>query len=264
MSLHFSANQYDSAFKPKLLQNWEVPSQYRERPRAFQGFTQIVANDKGHLLPGVKRSRVSPWGTFIGTWDMPRIIPGNKLTNSMARAEGAIYRLERVKSEGDIILSGALKRCKVPSPLPVKLDKTADKAVEAKDLPLSPTKVPSDNRSGARNPEPQTAPEFIRSPVPPSRQSLKPPSPKIDWPRPMSQEHRAKSASPKLMTSPVLPPIPASHRQEAGSFKPQAGSPEPELQNIGKAKTPINWPSPKDGEAGVAASPNHELLVQKS
>jgi hypothetical protein len=47
-----------------------------QRPRAFVGFTQIVASDKGHLLPGVKRSRESPWGTFVGTWDMPLKIPG--------------------------------------------------------------------------------------------------------------------------------------------------------------------------------------------
>jgi len=35
-----------------------------------------VANNRGHLLPGVKRSRESPWGTFIGTYDMPLSIPG--------------------------------------------------------------------------------------------------------------------------------------------------------------------------------------------
>ena len=47
-----------------------------QRPRAFDGFTQIVANNRGHLLPGVKRSRESPWGNFVGTYDMPLKIPG--------------------------------------------------------------------------------------------------------------------------------------------------------------------------------------------
>lgn len=49
-----------------------------QRPRAFDGFTQIVANNRGHLLPGVKRSRESPWGNFVGTYDMPLKIPGTK------------------------------------------------------------------------------------------------------------------------------------------------------------------------------------------
>ena len=41
-----------------------------QRPGARKGHTQIVTNDRGHLLPGVPRSKESPWGTFKGTWDM--------------------------------------------------------------------------------------------------------------------------------------------------------------------------------------------------
>lgn len=52
---------------------------FLQRPRAFDGFTQIVANNRGHLLSGVKRSRESPWGNFVGTWDMPLNIPGTCL-----------------------------------------------------------------------------------------------------------------------------------------------------------------------------------------
>jgi len=28
-----------------------------------------VSNDRGHLLPGVPKSKESPWGKFKGTWD---------------------------------------------------------------------------------------------------------------------------------------------------------------------------------------------------
>ena len=28
-----------------------------------------IANDRGHLLGGIPRSKTSPWGTFTGTWD---------------------------------------------------------------------------------------------------------------------------------------------------------------------------------------------------
>jgi hypothetical protein len=42
---------------------------YFQRPRSQEGFTQIIANDKGHLKAGVARSLESPWGNFVGTWD---------------------------------------------------------------------------------------------------------------------------------------------------------------------------------------------------
>ncbi|OWF53831.1 protein Flattop-like isoform X2 [Mizuhopecten yessoensis] len=129
MALHFSANQYNKSFDPKLLQNWEVPAQYRERPSAYTGFTQIKANDRGHLLPGVKRSRESPWGTFVGTWDLPLKIPGNNMSNQTARTFDAVQRLDRCKTDGEIILKGKLKKCKIPDALPVKIDEKADAAV---------------------------------------------------------------------------------------------------------------------------------------
>ena len=45
-------------------------------PLPRDGFSNIHANDRGHLLPNVPRRRESPWGTFVGTWDMPTKIPG--------------------------------------------------------------------------------------------------------------------------------------------------------------------------------------------
>ncbi|XP_060578209.1 protein Flattop homolog isoform X2 [Ruditapes philippinarum] len=233
MSLHFSANQYDKEFKPKLLQNWEVPRQYRERPRAFVGFTQIVASDKGHLLPGVKRSRESPWGTFVGTWDMPLKIPGNSMTNCTARTENAMMRLERIKTDGDIVLKGKLKQCNIPSPLPVKMDIEADK-----NLPVHPAVAEtalggSGNgvRSGAMNPEPISTVGVPASPG--IKTPVKPCTPNIDWPRPASQ--RAKSASPKLAAQ--KSPLPAI-------MSPAPGTP---------SKADFKWPSPCADREPVAA-----------
>ncbi|KAL4229252.1 hypothetical protein ACF0H5_012292 [Mactra antiquata] len=242
MSLHFSANQYDKNFQPTLLQNWEVPRSYREwmvnkgmrdcRPRAFSGFTQIVANNKGHLLPGVKRSRESPWGTFIGTWDMPLKIPGNNMTNSTARTENAVLRLERLKTDGDIVLGGKLKQCKVPPPLPVKADRDADKTLSPKNAAAA-TQLQSENgvRSGAMNPEPMTtAPAPVLSPA--IRTPVKPCTPNIDWPRPASQRSRANSASPRC----------------AGQK-----SPLPAIQPGTPVKADFKWPSPRACEDPVAA-----------
>ncbi|MEE6491588.1 hypothetical protein FKM82_016275 [Ascaphus truei] len=80
MATHFSANQYQSAFNSNNLQNWNVPKPYKERPSAQEGYTQFIANDRGHLLPGAPRSKTNPWGTFMGTWDMPPKIPPAKLS----------------------------------------------------------------------------------------------------------------------------------------------------------------------------------------
>lgn len=231
MSLHFSANQYDRNFKPTLLQNWEVPREYRERPRAFIGFTQIVANDRGHLMPGVKRSRESPWGTFVGTYDLPLKIPGNNMTNTTARTENATLRLQRFKTDGDIVLQGKLKKCKVPSPLPVKADKDADKALSPKAAFAQTSLGTNGERSGARNPEPITS---VQAPASPGITTpVKPCTPNLEWPRPASQGSRVKSASPNLATA--RSPLPA-----ITSPKCQA-SPPPCSPN---AKD-LDWPSPK-------------------
>ncbi|XP_008191580.2 uncharacterized protein LOC103312526 isoform X2 [Tribolium castaneum] len=78
MALHFSGNQFEQAYKPKVLRNWEVPKIYNDKPRKRSGRTQIIANDRGHLLPGVPKSKGSPWGNFLGTWHLPKKIDRKK------------------------------------------------------------------------------------------------------------------------------------------------------------------------------------------
>lgn len=86
MSTHFSANQYDQAFAAQRLQNWEIPQKFKERPSPLEGFTQPISNDRGHILPGIPRSSNSPWGEFVGTWDMsrPPLKTKTMKTNAMA------------------------------------------------------------------------------------------------------------------------------------------------------------------------------------
>ncbi|XP_063918015.1 protein Flattop homolog [Zophobas morio] len=74
MSLHFSANQYEQAYKPRVLRNWEVPKVYDDKPKRRAGRTEIISNDRGHLLPGVPKSKASPWGNFKGAWHLPKKI----------------------------------------------------------------------------------------------------------------------------------------------------------------------------------------------
>ncbi|KAM5126215.1 protein Flattop [Mantella aurantiaca] len=104
MAAHYSANQYQSAFNSSRLQNWNVPKPYKERPSTHDGFTQIIANDRGHLLPGVPRAKVSPWGTFLGTWDMPLRIPPAKLSLT-SRSADASKRLTHWIQTSDPLIS---------------------------------------------------------------------------------------------------------------------------------------------------------------
>ncbi|XP_029012887.1 protein Flattop isoform X2 [Betta splendens] len=94
MSSSFSANQYDSAFKSHRLQNWCETSakHFKERPAAHEGHTTFVANDRGHLLPGVAKSG-SAWPDYKGTWDLPARIPARHI-NPTARSAHGLSRLQ--------------------------------------------------------------------------------------------------------------------------------------------------------------------------
>ncbi|XP_073465496.1 LOW QUALITY PROTEIN: protein Flattop [Aquarana catesbeiana] len=106
MATHYSANQYDSGFNPQQLQNWTVPKLYKQRPSTHEGFTQFIANDRGHLLSGVPRAKTSPWGTFLGTWDMPLKIPPSKLSLT-SRSADASKRLTQWVENSDPLISAS-------------------------------------------------------------------------------------------------------------------------------------------------------------
>ncbi|XP_047441215.1 protein Flattop [Mugil cephalus] len=91
MSSSYSANQYESAFKSQRLQNWCETKRLKERPSAQVGHTAFIADDRGHLLPGVVK-RGSAWPDFKGTWDLPAGIPAHRI-NPTARSEEGLNRL---------------------------------------------------------------------------------------------------------------------------------------------------------------------------
>ncbi|XP_061649160.1 protein Flattop isoform X1 [Phyllopteryx taeniolatus] len=95
MSSSFSANQYDGAFKPQRLQNWCQPKQYNKVSRALSGSTMFVADNRGHLLPGMGK-RGSAWPNFKGTWDLPARIPAQRINPTSRSVEG----LKRLKAWG--------------------------------------------------------------------------------------------------------------------------------------------------------------------
>lgn len=63
--------------------------QISQQPRTLSGTTTFIANERGHLMDGVPRSRRNPWGSFVGTWDLPRRIPGECPTATL------VWLLER-------------------------------------------------------------------------------------------------------------------------------------------------------------------------
>ncbi|XP_075580715.1 protein Flattop [Pelecanus crispus] len=89
MAARYGAGQYEDAFSPQRLRNWSVARPGRQRPSLREGSTPIVADDRGHLLPTVPRSQASPWGGFVGTWEMPPRIPPARLDLTSRSAAAA-------------------------------------------------------------------------------------------------------------------------------------------------------------------------------
>ncbi|XP_063002338.1 protein Flattop [Elgaria multicarinata webbii] len=94
MATHYSSGQYEDAYIARNLQNWNLPRVSKEHPSAREGYTQFIANDRGHLLPSIPRSKASPWGTYMGTWDMPLKIPPAKVNLTTRSVNAAAHLTE--------------------------------------------------------------------------------------------------------------------------------------------------------------------------
>ncbi|XP_034552172.1 protein Flattop isoform X2 [Notolabrus celidotus] len=91
MSSSYSANQFESAFRSQRLQNWCETKQFKQRPTAQEGHTTFIADNRGHLLPGLMKNG-SAWPDFKGTWDLPARVPAQHI-NPTGRSEVGISRL---------------------------------------------------------------------------------------------------------------------------------------------------------------------------
>lgn len=60
---------------PTRLGNWEVPKWHLNRPKGRSTVTKVIANDRGHLLPGVQKTDQKHWaGLYLGTYQLPKRI----------------------------------------------------------------------------------------------------------------------------------------------------------------------------------------------
>ncbi|XP_065348000.1 uncharacterized protein LOC135944756 [Cloeon dipterum] len=128
MACNFNSNQFEKAYKPKALGNWQVPVRKSERPKARTGHTEFIADHRGHLLPEVVSTKRAnrPWncGPFTA-WDYPK-----KITRSYAK------QMEAVSSKR---FSAWLKRS-AHIPLPQQ---------EAPSTPSQVTSLPKSSRSSS-------------------------------------------------------------------------------------------------------------------
>ncbi|XP_026806151.1 uncharacterized protein LOC113549169 [Rhopalosiphum maidis] len=75
MSMNYTCNQFDKAYQPTRLGNWEVPKWHLNRPKGRSTVTKVIANDRGHLLPGVQKTDQKHWaGLYLGTYQLPKRI----------------------------------------------------------------------------------------------------------------------------------------------------------------------------------------------
>ncbi|XP_055993800.1 protein Flattop [Sorex fumeus] len=103
MAANYSANQYEKAYRPVQLQNWSPARPTKERVAAHEGYTQIIADNRGHLLPSVPRSQASPWGSFMGTWQMPLKVPPARVNLTGRSAAGAANLTKWIQANPDFL-----------------------------------------------------------------------------------------------------------------------------------------------------------------
>ncbi|XP_051890857.1 protein Flattop [Pristis pectinata] len=101
MAYSYHANQYEGAYNNTRMNSWTVPKprdQTSKRPTFREGSSFFIANDKGYLKPGVPRSKANPWGTFLGTWQMPHHIPQPRPNLTARNPANAARLLNQVKA----------------------------------------------------------------------------------------------------------------------------------------------------------------------
>uniref|UniRef100_A0A8C3QC77 Protein Flattop n=1 Tax=Geospiza parvula TaxID=87175 RepID=A0A8C3QC77_GEOPR len=237
--------QYEDAFSPPRLQCWTLPTPHPPTP--------FIADDRGHLLPHVPRSKVSPWGTFLGTWAMPARIPPAWLDRS-AREPRAAERLAREQPRalrrarngirtrvtgkvtpwghtwghtwGQLALSPVSPSVpsvpsspSVPSPPSVPSSPSVPSVPSPPSVPSSPS-VPSPP-SVPSVPSSPSVPSLPSVPSPPSVPSVPRPGPSPAWgPRHPSQELPPFEGSPPHfppLGTPLTPPPPSHSCRNPGT-----------------------------------------------
>ncbi|KAF7241392.1 hypothetical protein EG68_10615 [Paragonimus skrjabini miyazakii] len=106
MSKNYCANQYEGPFWPHHMQLYGPTKHTNEHPKAKTRTTTIIANDRGHLLPGQRYEPGDcPWGRYVGTWDLPCHLYGNSVEDPCARSKEGIEYLKQQKELVDAAIN---------------------------------------------------------------------------------------------------------------------------------------------------------------
>lgn len=142
-----------------------------QRPSLLEGFTQPISNDRGHILPGIPRSSKSPWGEFVGTWDMTRPPLKTKTMETNAKASNA----------GNTLVAETTRKERTPSPRQDVTEKAKSPApeLEAVRTPREEAKSPRPTSQENQNKNPPTptklkTPEITASPAKSPIQEIQP------------------------------------------------------------------------------------------
>ncbi|XP_031292655.2 protein Flattop [Camelus dromedarius] len=173
-------SQYEKAFSPKYLQNWSLAKPTKERISSHEGYTQIIANDHGHLLPSVPRSKANPWGSFMGTWQMPLKVPPARVTLTSRTAAGAASLTKWIQKNPDLLkasnglcpeILGKPHDSDSQKKLRKSITKTVQQATSPTIIPNSPAsslntldQLQSSHPSAGHTPSPQTPASSPKSP----------------------------------------------------------------------------------------------------
>ncbi|XP_069734499.1 protein Flattop [Phaenicophaeus curvirostris] len=247
------AGQYEDAFRPQRLQNWSVAHPGPQRPSPRVGSTRIIADDRGHLLPSVSRSQASPWGTFVGTWEMPARIPPARLDLS-SRSATAAARLTQWVRQPTVLTRArnGLRTDITGKPQEPRSEAQTTKEPSGRSIPASSEGIPragvmpaepTDPGAGAAAP-PGCTERRLEEKASPEPPALLQPLRKSSH-QPVATEQRGDSGSPRT------PQTPASLRPASR----EASAPQAILP-------PAPDPSPRHGSSGLGASAAGERAGQ--
>ncbi|XP_072104950.1 protein Flattop [Mobula birostris] len=175
MAYSYHANQYEGAFNSSRMSSWTVPKtrdQTSKKPKFREGSSFFIANDKGYLKPGVPRSKENPWGTFLGTWQMPQRIPQPRPNLTARNSAGAARLIDQVKSSplykasNGFGLQAAFPHCVEPVPE----ETFEERCARTQDTPALPPRLSARLGDQEGDPEPTGAPPARVGPSPPGTQ----------------------------------------------------------------------------------------------
>ncbi|XP_053464203.1 protein Flattop isoform X3 [Nycticebus coucang] len=175
-------DEYEKAFSPKYLQNWSPAKPTKERISSHEGYTQIIANDRGHLLPSVPRSKANPWGSFMSTWQMPLKIPPARVTLTSRSTAGAASLTKWIQKNPDLLKASNGLRAEIlgkphdPNHQKKLGKKSTTKTVQQAPSPTvipcspaanlnSPDELQSSHPSAGHTPGPQSPAKSPKSPL---------------------------------------------------------------------------------------------------